>query len=82
MMNTNCSLDFAEWGGMTQREVAKALQLRLKDVVEAEKTGMEKLRNGLRGKPRTRLTGMIQLPSPFSRSSPRMACGALRYMTE
>ena len=48
MMNTNCSLDFAEWGGMTQREVAKALQLRLKDVVEAEKTGMEKLRNGLR----------------------------------
>lgn len=47
-MGNNCSLDFAEWGGMTQREVARAMGLKLKDVQQIEQAGMRKLKNGLR----------------------------------
>src|SRR5262249_30652838 len=47
---TNCSLDLAEQGGMSPREVAKALGLKVKQVLEIERVAMERVRNGLQEK--------------------------------
>lgn len=44
---TNCSLDLADLGGMNQREVAKALELKVKQVAEIERVALERLKNGL-----------------------------------
>ncbi len=44
---TNCSLDLAEQGGMSPREVARALGLKLRQVQEIERVAMERLKNGL-----------------------------------
>lgn len=40
---TNCSLDLAELGGMSPREVARALGLKVRQVQEIERVAMKRL---------------------------------------